>query len=506
MSWLRRPAPIALFCAATHLGSRAHAAPTPVTPAIPTTISVPVGSASPTAGSATPATAPSTSPAIDIVPQAVAAAVKGVVTLRVREIKKAPVFRGGRFEWEPVEGSGVGSGVVLSSDGLIVTNAHVVSGSSEVRIRFAPGEEVEGRVLAVDEASDLALVRAARGSFRAIEFAEGALPESGTPAFVVGDRADAGPEVAWGTIGSHRKVRAGARPLEFWCEVKASVGPGDSGGALLNRSGRLIGIPSLMIQYNPGASAVSAGAVGLFIPAAHVHRVVARMLRNPAVAWAFLGALLDDPLLAASEGRNFEDSQGARVRRVFPGSPAERAGLRPGDRITAIGNRPARDDFDALDAVLDLSPGGSVRIVVSRGAERIELTATVGTRPPDPRPDPLDDFTLHTGLRLVPRADAEAGLTVLASAGMSPRLMSELLPLEADLFASSPILGSLLPGQDALAGGSKRPSPTSAEDLASLLPRCFVGEEFVALAHWTTGDMRTIDRAHVHRKVYPVVL
>ena len=168
--------------------------------------------------------------------------------------------------------------------------------------------------------------------------------------------------------------------------------------------------------------------------------------------------------------------------------------------------RLAPGHFDALDAVLDLSAGGTVRIEVSRGPERISLLATVGTRPPDPRPEPLDDFTLHTGLRLVPRSDSEAGRMVLASAGLSPRLMSELLPFEADLFASSPILGSLLPGQDALSGGTKRPAVTSADDLASLLPRCFVGDQFVALAHWTTGDMKTLDRAHVHRKIYPVVL
>src|SRR5260221_7753884 len=266
MSRLRRLVPILLLCAPTLLGSRAHAATS------------------------------STALAVDIVPPAVAAAAKGGVTLRVRELKKVPVFRGGRFEMEPVEGSGAGSGVVLSSDGLIVTNAHVVSGGAEVKIRLGSGEEVEGRVLAVDEASDLALVRAARGSYRPIEFAEGALPESGTPAFVVGDRADAGPEVAWGTIGPHRKVRAGTRPLEFWCEVEAVVGPGDSGGALLNRAGRLIGIPSLMIQYAPGAGARPGGAVGLFIPAAHVHRAVAKMLESSGIAWAFLGALLDDPL------------------------------------------------------------------------------------------------------------------------------------------------------------------------------------------------------------------
>jgi len=438
-------------------------------------------------------------------PPAVARALRGVVSVRVRELEKVPVFRGGRFEMEPIQGSGAGSGVVVSVDGLVLTNAHVVEGSSEVRIRVLAGDEVEARVVAVDEASDLALLRARGGSFHPIPFADRP-PDPGTPAFVVGDRDDAGPAVVPGRIGTHARVRVGARPLEFWREVDAPVGPGDSGGALLDAEGNLLGIPSLLIQYAPQAGRALPRASGLFIPAAHAHRSLQKMLDGSTVVWPWLGLVLEDPLLAASAGRSFADDQGVRVRSVLPGSPAETAGLESGDRILGIGARRPRDNFEALDAVLDLEPGAPVKLQVERGGARLEFDVTAGTRPADPRPDPLDDFALHTGLRLEPRPEPAEGRTLLAFAGISTRARSEMPPFEAELFAAGPILGSLLPGQDALAGSSKRLPVASLEDLSALLPRCFVNDQFVALAHWTSGRRKTIDRAHVHRKVYPVVL
>ncbi len=143
---------------------------------------------------------------------------------------------------------------------------------------------------------------------------------------------------------------------------------------------------------------------------------------------------------------------------------------------------------------------------VERSGSALDLVVSVVARPPDPRPDPLDDFTLHTGLRLTPRLDPDQGRPQIASSGLSERARSEMLPFEAELFASGPILGALLPGQDALAGSSKRSPVASTGDLSDLLPRCFVNEQFVALAHWTSDSGRTVDRAHVHRKIYPVVI
>ncbi len=442
----------------------------------------------------------------DVLPPEVAAAFGSVVSVRVHEVVKAPVFRGGRFVPEQVEGLGAGSGVVVDEGGLILTNAHVVARSTEVRIGIPGGIETVAQVVSLDEASDLALLRAPGSGLRPLRFSDGEIPGPGTESFVLGNRADLGPEVSWAKIGTHRHVRVGVRPLEFWGEVEAPIGPGDSGGALLDSSGKLLGIPSLLVSYEEPSPRPASRASGLFIPAAHVRRSMRKMMEGPRAVWVWIGLVLEDPLIAAGEGRSWSDNSGARVRSVVPGSPAEEAGFRRGDRIIAIGARRTPDDFEALDAVLDLVPGEKVVVEIERAGTPAAVVVSAGIRPVDPRPDPLDEFALHTGFRLrVGLAGREPRQTV-ALAGMSPPARRNMPQFEASLFDEGPVLGSILPGQSVLAGRGKRVRITSLEDLGTVLTQCFVEEQFVALAHWSLEDRKTVDRAHVHRKIYPLVL
>src|SRR2546428_2431970 len=309
----------------------------------------------------------------DRLPDGVAAAFGGIVSVRVHEVVKVPVFRGGRFLREPVDGLGAGSGVVVSADGFILTNAHVVAGSTEVTIGTTDGRQIGARVVSVDEASDLALLRATEGSFRPIAFGKDGLPVSGAALFVLGNRAVLGPQVGWAKMGSHERVRVGARPLEFWAEVLAPVGPGDSGGAVVDAAGRLVGVPSLLITYSGEAERTDPLSSGLFIPARHARRAMNRMMEGPQAAWPWIGLLLDDPLIIQSQGRVWDPARGAVVRRVFPGSPASEAGVLQGDRVVAIAARPARDNFEALDAVLDLKAGAGTTPTVEADGRRVEL-------------------------------------------------------------------------------------------------------------------------------------
>ncbi len=442
----------------------------------------------------------------DLLPASVASGLEGVVSLRVREVVKVPTFSNGRFLSREVEGIGAGSGVVISEDGLILTNAHVVAGSQEVQVGFASGKTAAARLLAVDEASDLALLVVAETGLKAIPFAKGNRPPPGSPAFVVGNREGQGHEIAWARIGPHRRIRVGARPLEFWAEVEALVGPGNSGGAVLNMKGELLGIPSLLVRYTEERAGPIHHSSGLYIPVAHVRRSINRMLNGPRAAWPWLGLLLDDPLLAAAEGRAWIDDDRPVVRRVFPGSPAEEAGLRPGDRIISVGSRPIDDLFDALDAVLDLKIGDGIPVEIERNGMREMVGVVAAKRPDDPRPDPLDDFMLHTGLRLTMRVDGNGGRASFVFDGMSPEARAAMPAIEIDLFAERPLLASLLPGGDLLQGKQQRLPAGTAEDLAALLARCFVREQFVAMGHWSLGAGRTLDRAQVHRKIYPFVI
>lgn len=446
---------------------------------------------------------PAAEPArIDVLPPPVLYAMQGVVSVGVREFRKMPVFRGGRFHWEEIRGRGAGSGVVVTEDGLILTNAHVVEGSAEVRVGLASGRDIEAVVVSTDRASDLALLRAEGVSARPVAISDAGLPPSGERVYVVGNRGDRGLQVSWARVGAHRRVRVGARPLEFWCEVEGLLGPGNSGGVVLDAGGRLVGIPGLQVHYADGATRRSSG---LFIPSDHVRRSLRRMLESPAPAWPWIGLVLEDPLLATSTGRRWDGSAGARIRSIVPGGPSDGAGFAPGDLIVSVGPRPVRDNFEALGAVLDLVPDREIDLVVRRGDRLLRVRVTPGVRPPDPRPDALDDFALHTGLRLTLES-VHGRKDRLVFAGMSGEARRSMPGFEAELFADTPTLRSIIPGQDALAGRPRRRPVRSIDDLASLLRRCFVEEQFVALAHWSDDGRASVDRAHVHRKVYPLVL
>jgi len=229
-------------------------------------------------------------------------------------------------------------------------------------------------------------------------------------------------------------------------------------------------------------------------------------MAGPAPAWPWIGILLDDPLLAQSDGLGWDPRHGAVVRRVFPDSPASEAGLRAGDRVVAVGSVATPDNYAALDAVLDLIAGQETSVTVERAGRIVVLPIVPAARPRDPRPDPLDDFALHTGFRLQPRTAGKEGRGTLSLAGMSPRTRRDLPEFEAILFDERPALVSVLPGRNALAGLTRRLPVISAADLQEIIGRCFVEEQFVALAHWDFDGRKTLDRAHVHRKVYPVVL
>jgi hypothetical protein len=301
-------------------------------------------------------------------------------------------------------------------------------------------------------------------------------------------------------------VRAGARPIEFWSEAEARVGPGDSGGALLNAEGELLGMPSLQVHYAGDSAGRAPQSDCLFIPVKHLRRAYFRMRQDPPEPWAWLGLQLEDPLMAARSGAPWQDGTGARVRRVFRDSPAAQAGFEPGDRLISIGSRRVGDIFDALDAVLDLDVGTGIPVRVERAGRRLVIGVVTGARPADPRPGPMDDFTLHTGLRLERRPASRAGHEAIAFSSITVDARLEIPAIEADLFAEGPLLDAILPGSDLLGGSTRHVPVESMESFSEALSRCFVDEQFVALVHWTLGASRTLDRAYVHRKLYPAVI
>jgi serine protease DegQ len=275
---------------------------------------------------------------------------------------------------------GTGSGVVWSRDGVVVTNAHVVGNAQAVEVAFFDGQRADGRVRAIDQDTDLAVVDVQRQDLQPATFQRN-LPVVGELAVAVGSPLGFQNTVTAGIIsGLHREIpgsaEQGIRSLVDLIQTDAAISPGNSGGALVNGRGQVVGINVAYIP--PGQGAV---AIGFAIPGATAVDVVGQLLRNGRATHSYLGITPDQVTSQVAAQLGLDQARGVVALEVAEGSPAARAGLRPGDVIVAI-------DGTAVDTVEDLfaelrqrKPGSEARLTVIRDGRRQEVTATLAERP-----------------------------------------------------------------------------------------------------------------------------
>lgn len=288
------------------------------------------------------------------------------------------------------ETQSLGSGVVISPDGLIVTNEHVIAGAAEISVRFLSGKQEQAEVVGSDADSDLALLRV---SAKGLPY----LPVAGQDDLLIGETVIAignplGLEntVTVGVLSARDRTVSSARTNRVYTDflqTDASINPGNSGGALVDLDGRLIGINTAIVGEAQG--------IGFAIPAKRVRRVVADLLRYGRVQPAWLGIFVQD-LPASRKGR---EGVGIRVVDVFPGSPAD-GKLRAGDVLVSGNGRAfaSRDDFATLLA--QVAPGERVELEVRQASESRKLTLRTSTPPAN-----LGEQLLarYVGLRLASR-------------------------------------------------------------------------------------------------------
>ena len=273
----------------------------------------------------------------------------------------------------------LGSGIVYKADGTIVTDAHVVANAHQVTVAFADGQQVSAKVRASDPVTDVAVVQADRTGLTAATF-EKALPQVGALAVVMGSPLGFEATVTSGIIsGLHRQIPGSATtgaPLVDLIQTDAPISPGNSGGALLDGQGHVVGVSEAYIP--PMAGAV---ALGFATPAATVVDVADQLLVSGTAHHAYIGIQPGTltPQIAQQLGVN--RSSGVVVLQVVAGSPAEAAGIRAGDVITALNGQdtPTADSFTA--AVHAAKPGDKVQLTVVRGGATLQLTVTVADRP-----------------------------------------------------------------------------------------------------------------------------
>ena len=269
---------------------------------------------------------------------------------------------------------GAGSGFVVDREGHILTNEHVVDGAASVRVRFDDGVPVDARVVGADASSDLALLKIEPGERRLTPLALGSSKrlKVGQPAIAIGSPYRLQGTLTVGVISAlERSISA---PNEFTIDgvvqTDAAINPGNSGGPLLDAAGRVIGI-NAQIASQTGAN----DGVGFAIAIDTAKEILPALKAGRDVKRPYLGVSTSDAPTGA----------GALVRAVVPGAPAERAGLRPGDRILALGREPVRQSTDLSAAVAAHRPGERVDVRFRRGGDERTVGVTLGTRPDNPQ-------------------------------------------------------------------------------------------------------------------------
>jgi serine protease Do len=344
---------------------------------------------------------------------AVARVAPAVVTVQTEVVERVPVdfieqFFGGRSGER--SRAGLGTGFVIRSDGVIVTNAHVIAGASRVTIMTRDGRTHPARLLGADETNDLAVLKvetsglpvAPLGDSDSLVVGEWAIAIGNPYGFLLGNSE---PSVTAGVISGvgRNLVERGGGPSAYFDMVQtdASINPGNSGGPLVNADGEVIGVNSSIYSTSGGSI-----GLGFAIPINRARRVVDDLLEHGVVRRPWVGIKL-----RVERAANVRDvlSRGVVGASVTPGSPAARGGVRPGDVLLAARGRPLRNAFDWEARLLDLRVGEVLPLRVRRGSREFDLQLPVADLPEAtaPRVQVLRDLQLVT---LTPAIRAERGI------------------------------------------------------------------------------------------------
>jgi serine protease DegQ len=274
---------------------------------------------------------------------------------------------------------GLGSGVVYSADGLILTNEHVVKGSTTVEVGFADGQRVKGTLKASDAVTDLALVQADRKGLPKPTY-QSTLPRVGEGAVVLGSPLGFENTATAGIIsGLHRSIPGSASnslSLVDLIQTDAPISPGNSGGAVINMRGEIIGISEAYIP--PSAGAVS---LGFAIPAATAVQVAEELLADGTAEHAYLGLTPGELTPQIADQLGIQASTGVVVLSVDEDGPAGRAGIRPGDVLESMEGVELKAPEKLLAELRNRNPGDTVSFKVKRGDQSLDLKADLIDRP-----------------------------------------------------------------------------------------------------------------------------
>lgn len=272
--------------------------------------------------------------------------------------------------------SGLGSGVIVSEDGYLLTNHHVIEGATEINVTLLDGREFKARVIGADPESDLAVLRIEASSLPAIQIGDSDQIAIGDQVLAIGNPFGVGQTVTSGIISALGRNHLGINTFENFIQTDAAINPGNSGGALVDINGNLLGINTAIFSQSGGSM-----GIGFAIPTSTTQLVLTSLINEGRVVRGWIGVSANDLTPELAHATGVQAKKGVIITGVLQNGPAARAGLRPGDVITHIGQTPIANVAGLLSSVAASKPGQEVGLSVHRGAQVRQIAVTPTERP-----------------------------------------------------------------------------------------------------------------------------
>jgi len=277
---------------------------------------------------------------------------------------------------------GLGSGVIVSPSGYILTNNHVIEGADEIEVFLNDGRQAAAKVIGTDPDSDLAVLKIELEKLPTIVLGNSDALEVGDQVLAIGNPFGVGQTVTSGIVSALGRNQLGINTFENFIQTDAAINPGNSGGALVDTNGNLLGINTAIYSRSGGSM-----GIGFAIPVSTAKLVLDGLVKDGQVTRGWIGVEPNDLSQELAETFDVKVKEGVIITGVLQNGPAAKAGIRPGDVIVSIGGKPVKDVSQLLSLVSGLKPGTAVAFAILRKNQTLSLEVSPGVRP-KPKPGP----------------------------------------------------------------------------------------------------------------------
>lgn len=280
----------------------------------------------------------------------------------------------------PQRVTNLGSGVIVSEDGFILTNHHVVEAADEIQIALSDGTTLDAKTVGTDPETDLAVLKVERKDLPAITFAKSESQRVGDLVLAIGNPFGVGQTVTMGNISALGRSHLGINTFENYIQTDAAINPGNSGGALVDGDGNLVGVNTAIFSRSGGNL-----GIGFAIPISIARQVMQEIITHGGVTRGWVGIEVQEITPEIADSFALKSTDGALIAGVLRRGPADRAGIRPGDILLAVDNNPVKDSSSLLNLIAALPPGTVAQLRLLRGQTEKLLKVTIEKRPPMPQ-------------------------------------------------------------------------------------------------------------------------